>query len=59
LAAVNFFLGVVGVVQVSRIVAYNASQKGQTAGQHVEELKEGAADTAKGLKKDVEATVKS
>ncbi|KAH8885753.1 UPF0041-domain-containing protein [Thozetella sp. PMI_491] len=27
LAAVNFFLGIVGVVQVSRIVSYNSSQK--------------------------------
>ncbi|KAK1763566.1 hypothetical protein QBC33DRAFT_241327 [Phialemonium atrogriseum] len=28
LAAVNFFLGVVGVIQVTRIVMYNQSQKG-------------------------------
>lgn len=27
LAAVNFFLGIVGIVQVSRIVMYNQSQK--------------------------------
>ncbi|KAK0729967.1 hypothetical protein B0H67DRAFT_17879 [Lasiosphaeris hirsuta] len=31
LAAVNFFLGLVGVIQVSRIVMYNQSQKALTA----------------------------
>ena len=55
----NFFLGIVGVVQVSRIAAYNYNQKNQTAGQQVEELKDGAVDTAKGLKKDAVAAIKS
>jgi hypothetical protein len=59
LASVNFFLGLVGVVQVSRIVAYNSSQKKLTAGQQVDAVKEGAVDSAKGLKEDVVATVKS
>jgi hypothetical protein len=41
LATVNFFLGVVGVVQVSRILMYNAEQKKKGAlGQKVEEVKE-------------------
>jgi len=31
LAAVNFFLGCVGVIQVSRILAYQRSLKGETA----------------------------
>jgi mitochondrial pyruvate carrier 2 len=59
LASVNFFLGLVGVVQVSRIVAYNSSQKKLTAGQQVDSVKEGAVESAKGLKEDVVAAVKS
>jgi hypothetical protein len=49
----------VGVVQVSRIFAYNASQKKLTAGQQIEAVKEGAVESAKGLKEDVVETVKS
>lgn len=37
LAAVNFFLGIVGVVQVSRILMYQASQKDKTV---VDEVKD-------------------
>jgi hypothetical protein len=59
LASVNFFLGLVGVVQVSRIVAYNTSHKKLTAGQQVEVAKEGAVESAQGLKKDVVEAVKS
>lgn len=59
LASVNFFLGLVGVVQVSRIFAYNSSQKKLTAGQQVDAVKEGAVESAKGLKEDVVAAVKS
>lgn len=43
LAAVNFFLGLVGVVQVSRIMMYNASQKDkdplETAADAVKDVK--------------------
>jgi mitochondrial pyruvate carrier 2 len=59
LASVNFFLGLVGVVQVSRIVAYNTSHKKLTTGQQVEAAKEGAVESAQGLKKDVVEAVKS
>ncbi|KUJ23393.1 UPF0041-domain-containing protein [Mollisia scopiformis] len=59
LAAVNFFLGIVGVVQVSRIVSYNYSQKGKTATEQLEEAKESAVDVAKGIKKDAIEVVKS
>jgi len=59
LATVNFFLGVVGVVQVSRIVAYNYSQKGKTAGQQLEEAKDSVVDTVKGLETDAVEAVKS
>jgi mitochondrial pyruvate carrier 2 len=59
LASVNFFLGLVGIVQVSRIFAYNTSQKKLTAGQQIEAVKEGAVESAKGLKEDVVETVKS
>ena len=59
LASVNFFLGLVGVVQVSRIVMYNSSQKKLTAGEQIEAAKEGAVESAKGLKGDVVEAVKS
>ena len=36
LAAVNFFLGLVGVIQVSRIVSYNMSHKDEPAKEDVE-----------------------
>lgn len=42
LAAVNFFLAVVGVVQSTRILRYQASVKGSTT----EALKSDAADIA-------------
>jgi len=59
LAAVNFFLGLVGVIQVSRIVAYNYTHKGESAAQQLEEAKESTIDAAKGLKKDAIDAVKS
>jgi hypothetical protein len=59
LAAVNFFLGLVGVVQVSRIVTYNMSQKGETVGDQVNEAKVDVKDVAKDLKGTVEDAVKS
>ncbi|KAH8654615.1 hypothetical protein BGZ60DRAFT_386320 [Tricladium varicosporioides] len=59
LASVNFCLGIVGVVQVSRILVYNASHKGHSTGEQLEEVKESVVDTAKGVKKDVIDTVKS
>jgi len=42
LATVNFFLGCVGVIQVSRILTYNYKQKklGYKAGNQVETAKE-------------------
>jgi len=59
LASVNFFLGFVGAVQVSRIVSYNLSQKGQTPARAVEAAKDSAVESAKGLKTDVVDAVKS
>jgi len=59
LGAVNFFLGLVGVVQVSRIVAYNMSQKGETVGDQVQEAKVDVKDVANDLKGTVEDAVKS
>ncbi|KAE8450219.1 hypothetical protein EG329_006646 [Mollisiaceae sp. DMI_Dod_QoI] len=59
LATVNFFLGLVGVVQVSRILAYNYSQKGQTTAQQLEGAKESTIDAAQGLKVDAIEAVKS
>jgi len=59
LATVNFFLGIVGVVQVSRIVAYNMAQKDKSAAEQLEAAKDSAVDAAKGLKKDAIDAVKS
>jgi hypothetical protein len=42
LAAVNFFLGIVGIVQVSRIVAYNQSKKKNPVQGAIEEVKQAA-----------------
>lgn len=58
LATVNFFLGVVGIIQVSRIVSYNMSVKDKGAKEQFVEAKEGAKEVAKGLEKDVVKAVK-
>lgn len=47
LAAVNFFLGLVGVVQVSRILIYNSSQKDKTLVDEAKEVKEEVKDAVK------------
>lgn len=59
LATVNFFLGIVGVIQVSRIVTYNYSVKGQTAEKQLESAKDSAVSAAEGLKDDVKEIVKA
>jgi mitochondrial pyruvate carrier 2 len=42
LAAVNFFLAIVGIMQLSRIAVYHQSQKGKTVTTEIkEDLKEG------------------
>lgn len=46
LAAVNFFLGIVGIVQVSRILIHRSSQKNTAAGA-VEEAKEAVKEAVK------------
>ncbi|EQB51544.1 hypothetical protein CGLO_08891 [Colletotrichum gloeosporioides Cg-14] len=46
LAAVNFFLGIVGVVQVSRILLWQSSQK-KSAGEVAQEIKEDAKEAVK------------
>lgn len=57
LAAVNFFLGAVGVIQVSRILIYQNSVEGKTAKQQLEAAKESAVGAAEGLKVDVKSVV--
>jgi hypothetical protein len=47
LAAVNFFLGLVGIVQVSRILMYESAKK------------EGLAGVVKDVKEDVKNQVKA
>ena len=58
LAAVNFFLGCVGITQVTRILLWQRSQTGSTK----ETLKEdtaGIKDAAVGAVKEVESKVKA
>ncbi|RAL16147.1 mitochondrial pyruvate carrier family protein [Aspergillus homomorphus CBS 101889] len=57
LAAVNFFLGIVGVVQVSRIVQYRRSLDGSTT-EAVKDLEKEVAGDAKAVVANVEAAVK-
>lgn len=47
LAAVNFFLGVVGIIQVSRILLYRSSQKNKTV---VDEVKGGVESAKEAVK---------
>ncbi|KAL8839639.1 MAG: hypothetical protein Q9170_001645 [Blastenia crenularia] len=60
LAAVNFFLGCVGVVQVSRIVMWQRQVKNGTASELVQEDAKDAVRTAKGgIAENPEAAAKS
>ncbi|KAI6715492.1 hypothetical protein B2J93_864 [Marssonina coronariae] len=58
LATVNFFLGLVGVIQVTRIAAHSYGQ-GKTTSAQLEEAKESVVETAEGLKKEAVKAVKS
>ncbi|KAJ5092484.1 mitochondrial pyruvate carrier 2 [Penicillium alfredii] len=57
LAAVNFFLGCVGVVQVSRIYMWQRSQQGSSV-EAAKELEHETAETAKGVASQAETAVK-
>lgn len=56
LAAVNFFLGCVGVVQCSRIFLYRRSVEGSSA-EAAKELEHEVADSAKSAVKKAEDVV--
>ncbi|CAI7630833.1 unnamed protein product [Penicillium pancosmium] len=56
LAAVNFFLGCVGVVQVSRIIMYRRSQDG-SAIETAKDIEQDVAESAKSAAKQVEGAV--
>ncbi|PYH28663.1 mitochondrial pyruvate carrier family protein [Aspergillus neoniger CBS 115656] len=56
LAAVNFFLGCVGVVQVGRIINYRRSLDGSTAAA-VQDLEQEVADDAKAVATQAKAAV--
>ena len=58
LAAVNFFLGCVGVTQVSRIFLYQQSLKNETAGEVARDSAIDAKDTAKGIAQNPESAAK-
>jgi len=57
LAAVNFALFIVGTVQVSRILAYQATQKGSVGG-GAKELGQEVKDDAKRVEQQVETAGK-
>ncbi|KAI4146557.1 MAG: hypothetical protein L6R39_003426 [Caloplaca ligustica] len=62
LAAVNFFLGCVGIVQVSRIVMWQRSVKGDAASELVQQDAKDAVRTAKdasGVTENPEAAAKN
>ena len=55
LAAVNFFLGCVGVIQVTRILRWQSQSKKETITEVAQQNTEEEARTAKGIVKDPEA----
>ena len=54
LAAVNFFLGCVGVTQVTRILMHQRSLEAASAGQIAEKDAKDVANTVKGIATDPE-----
>ena len=54
LAAVNFFLGCVGVTQVTRILMHQRSQEAASAGQIAQKDAKDVANTAKSIATDPE-----
>jgi len=59
LATVNFFLGCVGITQVTRILLYQRSLKGTTAAQEVKLDVKDATDTVKGIAENPQAAAKN
>lgn len=57
LAAVNFFLGLVGMVQVGRILAHQRAVKNGSVPATVEEVKEQAVEAKNEVKEKVKAAV--
>lgn len=58
LAAVNFLLGCVGVIQVTRIFMYQRSLKNSTLPEIAEQDAEGEAEIAKGIAKNPKGAAK-
>ncbi|EKG17879.1 hypothetical protein MPH_04828 [Macrophomina phaseolina MS6] len=52
LAAVNFFLGCVGLIQTSRILLYRSSLKGDSVGQEAKEAAKEEGATGKKILED-------
>lgn len=52
MAAVNFFLGCVGVTQVTRILLYQRSLKDTTVAEEAKQDMKDASATAKGIAED-------
>ncbi|EAW08805.1 mitochondrial pyruvate carrier family protein [Aspergillus clavatus NRRL 1] len=57
LAAVNFFLGCVGVVQVSRILMYRRSLDGGSTKEALKDMEQGVVGSAKSVSAKTEAAV--
>ena len=55
----NFFLGCVGVTQVTRILLYQQSVKNGTLSEVAERDAKDVTDTAKGIAKDAPGAVKN
>lgn len=55
----NFFLAIVGVVQVGRILNYNYTQKGESASDQLAEAKDSVVETSKKIEQKIENAVKS
>jgi len=59
LASVNFFLGIVAVIQVGRILSYNSKVKNEGVKEQAVEAVDSVKETAKGLEESAINAVKS
>jgi len=58
LATVNAFLGLVGIIQCGRILAWRSSQKGQAPAEQIKDAKDDVIKTAQGVEADVKSALK-
>jgi len=58
LATVNGFLAVVGLIQCTRILAWQSSQKNKTPTDQIKDAKDSVVESAEGVKADVKSALK-